>query len=151
VFGLVPDLEANWDAAVVERLEWLRRARNRHAFHYMTAAQWTPDITDDLCDGASAIVGRAYGDTGFVWSDALASLPLFKLVNELDPFEGFGTILSEVGQLLGSLLDCLAQGLQAYMKERLTTGDALGNAGSIEAPSFDDFRLPYFFAPPPRD
>jgi hypothetical protein len=147
-FSLVDGLEQRWNDAVVRfsALDWLREARNRHAFHYMKEGQWAPHITDDLCEGGSVVVGRTYGDTWFTWADAMASYPLMARVDPKQPFEGLGTMLEEAGRLLADLTNCLAQSLQAYMHEHLTDDDALSEPTSVDAPYFGQFRLPYFFA-----
>ena len=52
----VEGLETQWDAAVAEfeALEWLRWIRNKGGFHYMNEGQWTPALTDEMCEGAYA-------------------------------------------------------------------------------------------------
>lgn len=148
-FGLVDGLEQSWDAALdaAANLRWMSVVRNQGAFHYPNGNQLTPFLSDEYCEGAYVLIGRRYGDTYFHWAEIASALPALSAVNAADPMEGLAIMIEDVGRLLGNLTDCLAQGLQAYMKEHLVDeGEGLDDAVRIEAPDFDSFHLPYFFA-----
>lgn len=147
-FTIVDGLEARWDAANVKykELPWLGRIRNSRSFHYMNAAQWSPHLLGDICQDAYVIVGQTHGNTFFHWQEMAAALPMMKLVNEKEPFEGLATILQEMGALLNDVGSCLADGMQAFMRQRLTDDDSLGDAETITVPNMKDTPLNYFYA-----
>lgn len=140
-------LTAKWDATLdaYSNLQWLARVRNRGAFHYLNCAQWTPVLNDELCDGAYMYVGKRYADVYFHWSEMAASLPAMLEVNASQPFEGLDQMLSELGELLGQITDCLARGVQAFIASADLVA-SLGDAVRFDAPAFEPTALHYFFA-----
>jgi hypothetical protein len=150
-FSLVQGLTERWDGALQKyrELTWLQTIRNSRAFHYMNHAQWSPDLQNHDCEGAYVIVGARHGDTLFYWSEIRAAIPMLKLVNEEQPFEGLATMLDELGGLLSLICECLAHGAQAFMLEKLMEGNALEPAAELLAPELESFNLPYFFSPKP--
>lgn len=145
-FNHVEGLIVKWDERCKNSLTWLAQIRNKGAFHYLNDAQWGPEITDNLCEGAYVYIGKKYSDTYFHWAEIVAGLPMMKKVNEAEPLDGLETMIAKLGELLGGLNDCLALGLQAFMKKRLIDDNALEPPVSFEAPHFENFHLPYFFA-----
>lgn len=125
--------------------DWLATVRNAHAFHYMREHQFLPYLKSEYCDHAHALVGRKYGDTFFTWSDIRAGHAMLDQVDSNDPFAGLGRMLDDLGELLGKLGDCIAQGLQRYIADQLTDPGALQAPQWISAPDFNSFYVPYFF------
>jgi len=146
-FGKVDGLNDKWDAVLAqhEKLEWLSWIRNKGGFHYMNAGQWTPHLGDTICSDAYIYVGRRYGDTYYHWADMTAALPAMSHVNADDPFKGLEQMLQELGQLLDDINDCLARGLQAFLRES-GIGGALSDPIRFDAPSYGLPALHYFFA-----
>lgn len=146
-FGSVDGLNEQWDAvlAMHAKLEWLGWIRNKGGFHYMNATQWAPGLEDPMCDGAYAYVGKRYGDTYFHWAEMTAALPAMKHVNPDDPFKGLDQMVSELGVLLSGVTDCLARGLQAFLKK--SNVDAkLSEPIRFDAPPLNPLGLHFFFA-----
>lgn len=146
-FANVDGLTEQWDATLqaFSDLPWLRRVRNRGAFHYLNCAQWTPVLNDEFCEGAYMYVGKRYADTYFHWSEMAASLPSMLEVNANQPFEGLDQMLHDLGDLLGQVTDCLALGTQSFIaSEHLV--ESLGEAVRFNAPVFEPTALHYFFA-----
>jgi hypothetical protein len=153
-FNLVPGLAEGWSEAIAfaDGMTWMSNVRNQGAFHYPTAGQLLPHMTEELCEDAYVLVGRRYADTYFHWPEIVASIPALKEVNAGDPMAGLGQMLDQLGELLGRVIDCLALGLQAFMGEHLMPEDrGLDDPVRFEAPDFDGFHLPYFFADPRLD
>lgn len=146
-FGAVDGLNEQWEAVLAQfkKLEWLGWIRNKAGFHYMNANQWAPGLADNMCDGAYVYVGRRYGDTYFHWAEMTAALPAMKHVNSADPFQGLEQMVSELGHLLEGITDCLARGLQAFLKKS-GVGDKLSKPIRFEAPPFEPLALHFFFA-----
>lgn len=146
-FGKVDGLNDKWDAVLAhhEKLEWLGWIRNKGGFHYMNANQWAPGLEDPICDGAYAYTGKRYGDTYFHWAEMSAALPAMKHVNANEPLKGLEQMVDELGQLLSGMTDCLARGLQAFMKTS-GIGDTLSDPIRFEAPPLESPALHYFFA-----
>jgi hypothetical protein len=149
-FPKVDGLADQWEATVrrYKQLPWMATIRNQGAFHYLNMSQWAPHLSDEYCDGAYVLVGKRYSDTLFHWAEMSAALPAMTSVNPEHPFEGLDKILEEMGALLGKLTDCLARGVQAFITSRLMEGP-LSDPIEFEAPDFDKFRLPYFYAQEP--
>lgn len=147
-FSLVDGLEVRWDDAKAKykELPWLGRIRNSRSFHYMNASQWNPHLLGDICQDAYVIVGKTHGNTFFHWQEMAAALPMMKLVNDEKPFEGLATILGEMGALLSDVGSCLADGMQAFMHQRLTDDDSLGDAEMLNLPNMKETPLRYFYA-----
>ncbi len=148
-FGKVDGLNERWNTVLAqhEELEWLGWIRNRGGFHYMNANQWAPGLEDSMCDGAYIWTGRRYGDTYFHWAEMTAALPAMRHVDAADPFRGLEQMVEDLGQLLGDLTDCLALGLQAFMRTS-GIGSELAEATRFEAPMLEPHALHYFFADP---
>ena len=146
-FGAVAGLNEQWDAVLNQyaKLEWLGWIRNKGGFHYMNAMQWAPGLDDFMCDGAYAYIGKRYSDTYFHWAEMTAALPAMKHVNHEDPIKGLDQMVSELGQLLEGITDCLARGLQAFLKKG-DIGAKLSEPIRFEAPPFEPVALHFFFA-----
>ena len=146
-FGGVDGLNEQWEAVLAQhaKLEWLAWIRNKGGFHYMNANQWAPGLEDTMCDGAYAYVGKRYGDTYFHWAEMTAALPAMKYVNSDDPFKGLDQMVSELGQLLSGVTDCLARGLQAFLKKS-NVGAELSEPIRFDAPPLNPLALHFFFA-----
>jgi hypothetical protein len=146
-FGNVDGLNEQWDAVLAQyaNMEWLRWIRNKGGFHYMNAAQWAPGLEDSMCDGAYAYIGKRYGDTYFHWAEMTAALPAMKHVNSDDPFKGLEQMVNELGKLLSDITDCLAQGLQAFLKKS-GVGAKLSEPIRFDAPPLKPLALHFFFA-----
>jgi hypothetical protein len=146
-FGKVDGLNARWDAVLAkyEGLEWLGWIRNKGGFHYMNANQWAPGLEDSMCDGAYTYVGRRFADTYFHWAEMTAALPAMKHVNSDEPLAGLEQMVRELGDLLGALTECLANGLQAFLKSS-GVGSTLSEPIRFDAPPFEPLALHYFFA-----
>jgi len=144
-FGKVQGLNEKWDAALdqYKRLEWLSWVRNKVGFHYMNATQWAPGLEDSVLDGAYVYVGKRYSDTYFHWSEMTAALPAMKHVNAAEPFLGLEQMVSELGALMSDVTDCLAIGLQAFMKE---IKESISEPIRFESPLLEPPALHYFFA-----
>lgn len=139
----------HWEDALdrFAKADWLQALRNRHAFHYMSEGQWRDTLIDEnLFDGAQVVLGTTYGNTFYHWADAMAALPMLRVVNPTEPFEGLGTILDDIGALLGRLLGALAEGVGRYIDRELTGPDALGPEVMFRSPTIDEFRVPALFA-----
>lgn len=147
-FSLVDGLDVRWDDAKAKYKEllWLGRIRNSRSFHYMNASQWNPHLIGDICQDAYVIVGETHGNTFFHWQEMAAALPMMKLVNDEKPFEGLATILDEMGALLNDVGSCLADGMQAFMYQRLTGDGSLGVAEILNVPNMKETPLSYFYA-----
>ena len=128
-----------------DKLEWLGWIRNKGGFHYMNSNQWAPGLEDSMCDDAYIWTGKRYGDTYFHWAEMSAALPAMRHVNADEPFKGLEQMVEELGRLLGDVPDCLARGLQAFMKAG-GVGDTLMDATRFEAPMLEPPALHYFFA-----
>lgn len=128
-----------------EKLEWLGWVRNKGGFHYMNAGQWTPHLDDAICDGAYIYTGKRFGDTYFHWAEMAAALPAMSHVNGDDPFKGLEQMLSDLGQLLGDVTECLARGLQAFLHKSCIES-TLSEPVRFEAPPLIPPALHYFFA-----
>jgi hypothetical protein len=146
-FDHVNGLNEQWDAVLVQhaQMEWLGWIRKKGAFHYMNATQWAPGLEDSMCDEAYAYIGRRYGDTYFHWAEMTAALPAMMHVNSHDPFKGLDQMVDELGQLLSGITDCLARGLQAFLKKS-NVGAKLSEPIRFEAPLLDPLALHFFFA-----
>lgn len=112
----------------------------------MSEGQWTPHLTDELCEGAYVIKGRAYGGTWFHWHDAVAALPMMKKVNPEQPFAGLGAMLDEIIQLVGDISETLAWALQTFISEYLVEDPAQHIEEIFDAPEIDRYQLPYYFS-----
>jgi hypothetical protein len=145
-FGKVDGLNEKWDAVLAqhEKLEWLGWIRNKGGFHYMNAKQWAPGLDDGMCEGAYGYVGKRYGDTYFHWAEMTAALPAMKHVNANDPFAGLDQMVNELGELLSGLTDCLALGIQEFLKSS-GVGSTLSDPQQFEAPPLEPLALHYFF------
>jgi hypothetical protein len=128
-----------------EKLEWLGWIRNKGGFHYMNESQWAPSLVDSMCEGAYIYTGKRLGDTYFHWAEMTAALPAMTHVNASDPFKGLEQMLHELEELLENLTDCLAQGLQAFLKTS-GIGDKLNEPVRFDAPALEPPALHYFFA-----
>lgn len=85
------------------------------------------------------------GDTYFHWAEMTAALPAMKHVNPDDPFKGLDQMVSELGVLLSGVTDCLARGLQAFLKK--SNVDAkLSEPIRFDAPPLNPLGLHFFFA-----
>lgn len=146
-FGNVEGLNEAWDAVLAQhaKLEWLRWVRNKCGFHYMNANQWAPGLEDSMCDGAYAYIGKRYGDTYYHWAEMTAALPAMKHVNSEDPFKGLDQMITDLGQLLHGITDCLALGLQAFLKKS-GVGGKLSEPIRFDAPPLEPLALHFFFA-----
>ena len=146
-FADVAGLNELWDAVLSDyaKLEWLGWIRNKGGFHYMNATQWAPGPDDSMCDGAYAYVGKRYGDTYFHWAEMTAALAAMKHVNCNDPFKGLDQMVSELGQLLEGITDCLARGLRAFLKTSEISA-RLSEPIRFEAPPLEPLALHFFFA-----
>lgn len=146
-FGRVEGLNERWDAVLSqhEKMEWLAWIRNKGGFHYMNASQWAPGLDDSMCDGAYSYVGKRYGDTYFHWAEMTAALPAMKHVNPDDPFNGLQRMVDELSQLLSDVTDCLARGMQAFLKDS-GVGASISEPLRFDAPLLDPPALHYFFA-----
>jgi len=146
-FGNVDGLVAKWEATLdrYKKLTWMGRVRNQGAFHYMSEAQWAPHLDDAFCEGAYIYAGRRYSDTYFHWPEMSASLPSFRAMNKDDPLAGFAQMLDDLGAILGDLVDCLAQGLQAFLKTS-NVGGNISEPIRFDAPVFEPPQMYYFFA-----
>jgi hypothetical protein len=146
-FDKVDGLTAKWDATLdrYKNLEWMGRVRNKGAFHYMNEAQWAPHLDDAFCEGGYVYCGKRYSDTFFHWAEMSASLPSFRELNSDDPFAGLSQMIEELGSVLVDLTDCLARGLQAFMKTS-DVGGKLSDPIRFNAPAFEPPALHYFFA-----
>jgi hypothetical protein len=144
-------LTDEWEKVIAayKDLPWLPKVRNKLAFHYMSAAQWTPHLDDALCTDGYVWVGKRFGDTLYQWAEMAAALPAMREVNADEPFKGLGQMLDELGGLLKLLTNCLAKGLQTFMIERLMD-EPLSDPIQFDAPDLDAFHLTYFFGVPPR-
>jgi hypothetical protein len=147
-FSSSEQLHERWDSAVAryKALGWLKTIRNTASFHYMNASQWKDLSNDDLCSEAHAIVGKRYAQTFFHWQDIVANFSMMKVVNADAPFDGFATMLDELGELCGDLCECLAEGLQRYMWDQLCRQDALKEVVAVETALLEEAELPYFYA-----
>ena len=148
-YFLNPNHLRQWEDSLelFEKAPWLRLLRNQHSFHYISEGQWRETLTDDnLFDGAYVVLGSMYGNTFYHWSDALAALPMLRMVNREKPFEGLGTILDDIGVLLNRLLGALAEGIGSFIDAHLTETDALGPEIVLQCPSIDQFRVPALYA-----
>jgi hypothetical protein len=146
-FGRVDGLVVQWDALIVrhDTLPWLKRVRDKGAFHYMNSTQWAPHLNDAFCEGAYIYVGKRYGDAYFQWSEMGAALPAMIEVNADEPFEGLKQMINDLGSLLGDITDCLSRGLQAYINGAgLFAG--LSERIRFDAPVCEPTALHYFFA-----
>ena len=146
-FGKVDGLTDTWDATLkrYESMDWMGKVRNKGAFHYMNESQWGPHLDGDFCEDAYAYVGKRYSDTYFHWAEMGASLPSMRYMNEKDPFAGLSQMLDELGSVLGDVVDCLAKGLQAFVKHS-GVGGSLSEPIRFDAPEFAPPKLDYFFA-----
>jgi len=145
---LVNGLEVRWDEVLArhDNMPWLARVRNMSAFHYPTVGQWGPALNENaIAEGAYIYVGKRYADTYYHWSAMAAALPSMTLVNAEDPFQGLGTMVAQLGALLGDITDCLARGLQEFMRAN-GVGDVISQAIRFEAPELKPTALHYFFA-----
>ena len=68
-----------------------------------------------------------------------------KYVNSDDPFKGLDQMVSELGQLLSGVTDCLARGLQAFLKKS-NVGAELSEPIRFDAPPLNPLALHFFFA-----
>jgi len=146
-FSNVDGLNDRWQSVLAqyEKLEWLGWIRNKGGFHYMNENQWAPSLVDSMCEGAYIYTGKRFGDTYFHWAEMTAALPAMSHVNADDPFKGLEQMLHELGELLGDLVDCLARGLQAFLKTS-GVGAKLDEPVRFDAPTFEPLALHYFFA-----
>lgn len=74
-----------------------------------------------------------------------AALPATKHVNPDDPFKGLDQMVNELGELLSGVTDCLARGLQAFLKKS-KVGAKLSEPIRFDAPSLSPLALHYFIA-----
>ncbi|MET3493030.1 hypothetical protein [Variovorax boronicumulans] len=150
-FASVAGLSERWDEVLdaADNQPWMSVVRNQGAFHYPNANQMAPFLTDAFCEDAYVLIGQRYGDTYFHWAEMAASLPALSAVNPTDPMAGLARMIDDIGELLGRLTDCLALGLTAYIGQYLANDhEGLVNPVQVEAPDFETFHLPYFFADP---
>jgi hypothetical protein len=148
-FDKVDGLNERWNEVLArhDTIEWLGWIRNKCGFHYMNADQWAPGLEDSMCDDAHIWIGKRYGDTYFHWAEMTAALPAMCHVNADEPLRGLEQMVEELGLLLGDVTDCLARGLQAFMKTS-GVGNTLMDATRFEAPMLEPSALHYFFADP---
>lgn len=146
-FGGVEGLEERWNEVLISyaKLEWLKWIRNKGGFHYMNATQWAPGLDDSMCEGGYAYIGKRYGDTYFHWAEMTAVLPAMKHVNNEDPFKGLDQMVTELGELLAGITDCLARGMQSFLK-RSNVGAGLSEPIRFDAPILEPPALHFFFA-----
>jgi hypothetical protein len=146
-FPKVDGLANQWEATVrqYKQLTWMSKMRNQGAFHYLKMSQWAPHLGDAYCEDAYVLIGKRYSDTLFYWAEMAAAMPAMTAVNPDEPFKGLDQILEELGGLLGQLTDCLALGVQAFIRTKLIE-EPLSDPIEFEAPDFNNFRLPYFYA-----
>lgn len=141
------DLKDRWRSAMrfAHGLKWLNEMRNENAFHYPQERDW-PELQDPKYDeGAYSIVGTTYGNTFFHWANVLATLPMLHRVNPSDPFEGLGSILDEIGELLNRLTGVLAEAQQRYLHSTICDNGALGPAVSVRCRRLEDVSIPAFY------
>jgi hypothetical protein len=145
-FGKVDGLNSQWDAVIARhaKMEWLGWIRNRGGFHYMNANQWAPGLEDGMCEGAYIWTGKRYGDTYFHWAEMTAALPAILHVNKNDPIKALDQMVTELGQLLTDVTDCLARGIQAFMAGNGLAGK-LCDVVQFDAPVLEPPALHYFF------
>ena len=111
----------------------------------MNEGQWTPALTDEMCEGAYAYMGKRFADTFFHWAEMTASLPAMQHVNANDPFQGLEQMLNDLGGLLGKVTECLARGLRAFLGDS-GVGGTMSEPIRFDAPEFKAPKLDYFFA-----
>lgn len=148
-FRRVNDLDQKWTAVLDqhENLEWLAWIRNKGGFHYMNANQWATGLDDGMCEGAYCYVGKRYSDTYFHWAEMTAVLPPLRHINCEEPFAALERMLSDLGKLLEDLTDCLARGIQAFLKSS-GIGGAPSDPIPFDAPPLKPVALHYFFGDP---
>lgn len=147
-FPLLPGLEEHWTETVRhhDSMTWLRTVRNSAAFHYMTSGQWSPHLTDEMCDDAHIIVGGSYGGTFYHWHEAVANYPILRLTNEKDPFAGLAHMVDEMISLTGELTDFLAHAVQRYIFVNLLGDPATTTTVTFDAPDIERHSMQLFFA-----
>jgi hypothetical protein len=145
-FGDVDGLDEQWNGVLEQyaKLEWLGWIRNKGGFHYMNATQWAPGLDDSMCDGGYAYIGKRYGDTYFHWAEMTAALPAMRHVNNDEPFIGLDQMVNELGSLLLGITDCLARGIQAFLKNS-RVGSNLSEPIRFDAPLLEPPALHFFF------
>lgn len=147
-FPILPGLEEHWTETVRhhDSMTWLRTVRNSAAFHYMTSGQWSPHLSDEMCDGAYIIMGSSYGGTFYHWHEAVANYPILKLTNEQDPSAGLAHMLDEMISLTDELTDFLAHAVQRYIYINLLGDPATSATVTFDAPDIERHAMPFFFA-----
>lgn len=137
-----------WNSAIqhYESLPWLPAIRNQGGFHYMSFGQWAPHITEETCQEGYVIVGKTHGTSYFHWNEIAASLPIMKKIDAEQPLVGLGVAIDELGNLLGEIGECLALGLQAYLREVITDADPLGEEEVLTAHAVNEVQLNHFFS-----
>ena len=146
-FGGVEGLEERWNEVLTSyaKLEWLKWIRNKGGFHYMNATEWAPGLVESMCEGGYAYIGKRYSDTYFHWAEMTAALPAMKHVNNEAPFKGLDQMVTELGELLAGITDCLARGMQSFLKIS-NVGADLSDPIRFEAPLLEPPALHFFFA-----
>ena len=142
-----PGLKEKWGAALAQHHEmsWLKRVRDRGAFHYMNSAQLGPHLDEAFAEGAYCYVGKRYGDMYFHCSEMAVAMPAMREVNANEPFEGLGQMLDDLGGLLSHIVDCLALGIQAFI-DHADLVASVAPPTRFDAPEFEPSSMHYFFA-----
>lgn len=129
----------------VDSAKWLRPLRNGMGFHFPSIDKWKEFVEPqgDWVDD-SIFLGSATGNTFYASSESVAQHWMFSLIGVEEKKVAADTMINEMIELLRLMNSFIEDALGTLIAEHLLRGEVPVPVGTVLAPEFAAFQLPFW-------